>query len=116
MGRRRAVSGNVEISTSEVAWATTVNGYMDISMGSMDWEDMEFSTVSGDITVRLPAGADTDIRFSSLSGDFESDFDLSAETRKGRWVGSQVRGTIGDGGRTLHLNTVSGDASVLRGR
>ena len=101
---------------SEVAWASTVNGYMDVSMGSMDWEELEFSTVSGDITIRLPAGIDTDVRFSSLSGDFDSDFDLSDRTEKGRWIGSRVRGTIGDGGRTLRLKTVSGDVAVLRSR
>ena len=110
------VSGDVRVSTSEVAWATTVNGYLDVEMGSDDWEKLEFSTVSGDITLRLPSGIDADVRFSSLSGDFESDFDLAGETRRGRWIGSRVRGTIGDGGRTLRLNTVSGDVSVLRGR
>jgi hypothetical protein len=110
------VSGDVRVSTSEVAWATTVNGYLDVEMGSDDWEKLEFSTVSGDITLRLPSGIGADVRFSSLSGDFESDFDLTGETRRGRWIGSRVRGTIGEGGRTLRLNTVSGDVSVLRGR
>jgi hypothetical protein len=108
------VSGHVEVSTSETAWATTVNGYMDIEMGSTDWEELELSTVSGDITLRLPTGIDTDVRFSSLSGDFETDFNLSSESRRGRWIGSRVRGTIGDGGRTVRLNTVSGDVEILR--
>jgi hypothetical protein len=110
------VSGDVRVSTSEVAHASTVNGSMDISMGGMDWEELELSTVSGDITIRLPAEIDTDVRFSSLSGDFDSDFSLSGRTERGRWVGSRVRGTIGAGGRTLRLQTVSGDVSVVRAR
>lgn len=111
------VSGDVTVSTSGVVKASTVSGNLDIGLGSTGWDDLEYSTVSGDITVRLPAGASTEVEASSLSGDFESDFDVVLRGRTGRrWMGSAVRGTIGEGGRSLALKTVSGDVRVLLAR
>ena len=114
--RATTVSGDVFVSTTEVAWGTTVSGSIDIEMGSSDWDDLHFSTVSGDITLLLPEDLDADIDFESLSGDFHSDFALDLESRRNRWVGSHVRGTIGDGGRRLSFNTISGDVRLRRTR
>lgn len=113
-----SVSGDVFVSTSGVAEAHTVSGSLDIEMGSLDWKDLDFKTVSGDITLRLPAGLATDVDFESLSGDLDTDFDLKLQGRRSRrWVGAHVRGTIGDGGgRSLTLNTVSGDVTLRRAR
>jgi DUF4097 and DUF4098 domain-containing protein YvlB len=70
--------------------------------------------VSGDITLLLPEDLDADIEFESLSGDFRADFDVDLRSRSKRWVGSHIRGTIGDGGRRLSFNTVSGDVRLRR--
>ncbi len=61
-------------------------------------------------------GLDADVDFNSLSGDFDTDFDISVRSRRSRWIGSRVRGTIGDGGRELSFNTVSGDVQLRRAR
>ena len=107
------VTGDVEVSTTETAWANTVSGSIDIEMGSDDWDDLSFNTVSGDITLWLPAGIDTDVEFESLSGDVDSDFAfLLRDRNRGRFIGSHVRGTIGDGGRSLSFKTVSGDVRL----
>ena len=71
-----SVSGDIYVSTTEVAWGTTVSGSIDIEMESTDWGDLHFSTVSGDITLLLPPGLDTEIEFESLSGEFRADFDV----------------------------------------
>ncbi len=93
--------------------ANTING--DIYT---DWGALEFHTVSGDITLWLPAGIDTDVDFGSLSGDLDSDFDITMTGRQSRrWVGSEVEGHIGSrGARSLSLNTVSGDVRLRRAR
>lgn len=109
------VSGDIFVSTSGVAWAHTVSGSINVEMGSMDWEDLEFRTVSGDITLRLPRGLDTEVEFESLSGDLDSDFDIQGgRSARRRLVGTRVRGTIGDGGRHLTFHTVSGDVRLRR--
>ena len=111
-----SVSGDVYVSTTEVAWGTTVSGSIDIEMGSSDWDHLHFSTVSGDITLSLPSGLDTEVEFESLSGDFRADFDVSINSRRDRWMGSRFSGTIGDGGRQLSFHTVSGDVRLRRVR
>ena len=86
-------------------------------MGSTDWDDLSFSTVSGDITLRLPAGTDTDVDFKSLTGDIDSDFEFELrDLARRRFMGSHVRGAIGDGGRSLSFNTVSGDVRLRSAR
>ena len=110
------VSGDIYVSTSELAWATTVSGEIEIEIGTLDWDELDFNTVNGDITLYLPAGLDADVDFNSLSGDFDTDFDISVRSRRSRWIGSRVRGTIGDGGRELSFNTVNGDVRLRRAR
>jgi DUF4097 and DUF4098 domain-containing protein YvlB len=84
-------------------------------MGSLDWKDLSFKTVSGDITLRLPSTFAAAVDFESVSGDFDSDFDVTLTRRDHRWVGSHIRGTIGGGGgRTLEVKTVSGDVRIVK--
>ena len=110
-----SVSGDVRVSSTGVVRANSVSGELDIEMGSLDWDELEFSTVSGDITLTLPAGLGAEFEFNSLSGDFRSDFDVQNEDRdEHRWVGLDVSGTIGDGRRSLELSTVSGDVELRR--
>lgn len=113
--RGSSVSGDVTISTTGVASASTVSGRLDVEMGSTAWDDLDFSTVSGDITLYMPADLETDVSFESLSGDLRSDFDIVVERHRRRFVGQRLRGRIGEGGdRELTLHTVSGDVSLYR--
>lgn len=111
------VSGDIVVSTTGVAHARSVSGSVDVAMGATGWRELDFNTVSGDITLRMPEALDAEVDFSSLSGDFESDFAVTLRGQARRqWVGSRVRGTIGEGGRSLSVKTVSGDLRLLRGR
>jgi hypothetical protein len=111
----KTVTGDITVSTSGIARASTVSGDIDVSMASTDWDDMHFNTVSGDIILRLPADLDAEVDFNSLSGDIESDFDIDVRERdEGRWIGTEMKGTIGQGGRSLSINTVSGDVEIRR--
>ena len=111
-----SVSGDIYVSTSELGYGSTVSGDIDIEMGATDWSDLDFHTVSGDITLSFPDGLDANVRFESLSGEFDSDFDLDVTRRRDRFIGSSIRATIGDGGRELSFKTVSGDVRLRRNR
>lgn len=111
-----SVSGDIYVSTSELGYGSTVSGDVDIEMGATDWRDLDFHTVSGDITLSFPDGLDANVRFESLSGDFDSDFDLDVTRRRDRFIGASIRATIGDGGRELSFKTVSGDVRLRRNR
>ncbi len=87
------------------------------AMGRADWRgDLDFRTVSGDITISFPASLETEIEFESLSGNMDSDFPITITSRRHRWIGGRISGTIGDGGRSLSLKTISGDVRLHRGR
>jgi DUF4097 and DUF4098 domain-containing protein YvlB len=72
--------------------------------------DLKFNTVSGDVTLEVPKGFDADLSMSSVSGKVDIDFQLvvgGSGMRRGN-----VDGRIGNGGRRLDLNTVSGDLRI----
>lgn len=111
------VSGSIDVSTSDIVHATTVSGSIRVRMGRADWDgDLKFATVSGDITLWLPVGLSTEVDFESLSGDLHSDFDIATTRMRGRWIGGEIRGVIGDGGRSLSASTVSGDLRLRENR
>ncbi len=111
------VDGGISVVTTGRAWANTVSGDIEVDMGDFSGGDLDFRTVSGDITLWLPPDFSADVEFNSLSGDFDTDFEMNVRSqRERRWVGSRVQGTIGDGGRELSINTVSGDVHLYRAR
>lgn len=106
------VNGNVRVSTRGLAEASTVNGSVHVEMGRADWGDeLTFTTVNGGITLVLPANLDTDVRATTVNGDIESDYPL---TVSGRFGPRTLRGTIGRGGRSLHLTTVNGGITLRK--
>ena len=106
------VNGSVEVSSTGLARAKTVNGSIEVALGRSDWRgDLTFETVNGRITVELPDGTNTDVTAETLNGSIESDFPL---TLSGRFGPKRINGTIGNGGRDLHLKTVNGAIRLRR--
>ncbi|HEX8903253.1 MAG TPA: DUF4097 family beta strand repeat-containing protein [Longimicrobiaceae bacterium] len=113
-----SVSGDVRVATSGPAQASSVSGNVDVSMGRMGSEPLAFHSVSGDVSIEVPAGFDADFHARTLSGSINSDFPLEVESeRHGPYrvrIGREAHGTIGRGGRTLSVTTVSGDVEIRR--
>lgn len=108
----RSVNGDVRVSTREWAEAATVNGAIDVSMGSANWpDDLELKTINGRIRVELPRSAETEVYFNTLNGEFSTDFDLAVTRRKK----NRLAGTIGRGGRSLSFETLNGTVELIRG-
>jgi hypothetical protein len=105
------VNGDVEVESGGNAEASTVNGSIRASMAQDLKDDLRFSTVNGSVTVSLPARANADVEASTVNGGMESDFPL---TIQGRFSNRSMRGTIGDGGHRLKLNTVNGGITIRR--
>ena len=107
-----SVNGSVRVSTTGLAEASTVNGSVSATLGRADWVgEAEFTTVNGGITLTLPAGANTEVSAETVNGDLDTDFPL---TVTGRFGPRRFRGTIGNGGRTLHLTTVNGSIRIRK--
>src|SRR5262249_20104094 len=106
------VNGGVEVSTARPVAASTVNGSIDVRMGSGTWrEPLEFSTVNGGITLELPEAVDADVRASTVNGAIQTELPL---TVRGRFSRRQIEGTLGKGGKSLRLETVNGSIRLLR--
>lgn len=110
--RAGTVNGDVDVSTRGVAEASTVNGSIRAVLGRGDWTGaMEFSTVNGGITVEVPDGFNATVEASTVNGDIETDFPI---TVRGRFGARSLRGTIGNGGRDLELETVNGSIRLVK--
>lgn len=102
--------GDVRVSTSRLATATTASGSIAASIGLPDWgRDLEFATTTGNVHVTVPAATNAEVRAAAMSGSIRSDFPLTQA------VPGDMRGTIGNGGPMLRLTTLSGDITLRRG-
>jgi hypothetical protein len=120
--RVQNVSGRVDASTASghmrvigVAGsvsARTASGDVDVEMTRVDDNRrMEFSSASGDVSVRLPLNIDADVEMSSASGEVKTNFPLAVETEH-YGPGQRARGRLGSGSRRLHISSASGNVSL----
>lgn len=106
------VNGSVDVSAAGHVEASTVNGSIRAAMGKADWSSVaKFSTVNGGITVTLPPDLSTDVRAETVNGELDTDFPL---TVTGKFGPRHMRGTIGNGGRSLELSTVNGSIRLKK--
>jgi hypothetical protein len=90
--------------------ATTVSGELalDVTTGP---SSIDASSVSGDVTVRLPEGEGVHVTASAVSGRLVVD---GVDHSRGRLPGHKLDVTTGDGRSRLSAGTVSGHVTVLR--
>jgi hypothetical protein len=113
-GRVRAssVSGEVSIRTPRATSvrAVSVSGDVDVRIENLTGDgDLNFNSVSGNVTAELPNNIDADVTMRSVSGSFDSDFPL---TLNGRMNRHSLEARIGKGGRLLEVHTVSGNVRL----
>lgn len=110
--KARTVNGDIDVRTTGVAEASTVNGSMNLYLGSTSFtENVEFETVNGSITIEMPDGLNADFRANTVNGSIESDFPITVTGRINR---RSIRGQIGRGGPELRLSTVNGSIRLRR--
>jgi DUF4097 and DUF4098 domain-containing protein YvlB len=89
-----------------------VNGSVDATIGRNDWDgSLDLETVNGGVTLRVPAGLNADLRASTVNGSVTTDFPVTVQ---GAMSPRQLRGRIGNGGRTLELKTVNGSIEIRK--
>lgn len=110
--RASSVSGDLklhDLRASSVR-ATSVSGDVDVTIAALTGAgDLSFRSVSGDVTVAVPAALDADFAMSTVSGDLDTDFPLTLHGQVGR---RSINARIGRGGRALSVSTVSGDVRL----
>ncbi len=106
----RTVNGDVLVSTSGIAEGSTVVGSVTATIGAAEWDrDLDFVTVSGNVTVTVPANTNANVDAAVVTGSIVSDFPLTDVSP------GHKQGTLGTGGRTLTLATVTGNITLRSG-
>jgi hypothetical protein len=112
--RFKSVSGDLTLADGclTLLEADNVSGQIaaDVSLAAAG--AMRIATISGNVTLRLPADSDTSVRLHSTSGNVHGEFDSLRPTIS---PGSHtVSGNVGGGSGRVSVNSVSGDVTLLR--
>jgi len=108
--RASTVNGGVRLSTSAGdASGNTVNGSVTAVVRGQGQGPLRFRTVNGSVTVSLPKQLDADLEAETVNGAIETDYPI---TVTGRLTPRRLNGRIGQGGRSLRLETVNGSIHI----
>jgi hypothetical protein len=104
------VNGSVRLGTSAGdASGGTVNGSVTAVVRGQGQGPLRFHTVNGSVTVSLPKQLDADLEAETVNGSIETDYPI---TITGRFTPRRLSGRIGQGGRSLRLETVNGSIHI----
>jgi len=112
--RFKSVSGGLTLADGSLALldAENVSGQISADVTLAGKGGMRINTISGDVTVRLPADSDAAVRLRSTGGNVRSEFDsLRAATP---YWSHTVSGNVGDGSGSVSVTSVSGAVTLLR--
>jgi hypothetical protein len=108
-----SISGDLALAGGSVEQllAKSVSGKIaaDIALGRDG--QVRVSTVSGEVTLRLPSSCSAQVNLKSTAGRIEAAF--AELDRSERPVAKSLSGTLGDGSGLLSVNTVSGSVTLL---
>jgi hypothetical protein len=105
-------NGNVEVSTSQWASATTTNGGIRLSMGSAKWNgELQVKSTNGSVEVTLPASAEFNLDAVTTNGGIHTDFPITVQ---GSFSSKELSGTVGGGGRELKVATTNGTIKLIK--
>jgi hypothetical protein len=84
-----------------------INGNMDITFESLEnAHKIKLESINGAIIVRIPSDANVKVAAETISGNISNDFGI--KVHKGRYIGSDMHGVIGDGSVKLSMNNING--------
>ncbi|HEX6059763.1 MAG TPA: DUF4097 family beta strand repeat-containing protein [Gemmatimonadaceae bacterium] len=114
-GSVSARSGNGDVSVATAAGpvsASSGNGDIIVRMATLAASgDMEFRTGNGDVRLDVPESFQGRIDASMGHGRFSTDFPITLE---GRFTPRRIRGSIGDGSRSVRLSSGNGDIEIRK--
>lgn len=110
----RAASVNGSVEATQVAGEvslSSVNGRVYAELQAPK-RAVNLETVNGGLEVRLPSDAAAEINASTVHGGISNEFNIPVNRE--RWVGSEMRARLGDGGANIKLSAVNGGIQIRR--
>ena len=124
-GDLRATGVSGEVSVETVSGSAIVRGGMVTEFdgasvsGDIDFDGgiaadgrLEVESMSGDVTITLPADIGARVSSESFSGSLRNDFGIPVEDEDG--PGSAMNGKIGNGAVTIDIESFSGDVELRK--
>ena len=107
------VSGDVHAETARGSVeAASVNGSVHAVVRALgDSGGVSVTTVNGSVTAELPKHLDADVEANTINGSIFTDFPLQVE---GKFTSHSLKGTVGRGGREVHIQTVNGSITLKK--
>jgi len=100
------VNGSVRLeTTSGDAKANTVNGSVTAVVRGQSTKALRFETVNGGVTLSVPKDLNADLEAETVNGSIDTDFPITVTGHINR---RHLDGRIGQGGRSLKIETVNG--------
>ena len=102
-------SGDIKIEaiTGDIK-ANSVSGSITALYSKFN-NEVAAETISGDVELGLPQASEFKVDFSSTSGELDNDFPLVVI---GKVEKRDIKGTVGNGQKTIRIETISGDAAI----
>ena len=110
------VSGDVSVDggTFHRFDASSVSGTVEFRGNLQKGGSYSFSSHSGDVILRLPAGVDAEFELSTFSGDIDNDFGKEAKRTSKYAPGMELYFTTGSGDASVEVETFSGDVQLIK--
>jgi len=109
-----AVNGSVKATNIRgTARLSTVNGEVDADFDRLEsGTKINAETVNGRVRISIPSDSNATLKADSLNGSITNDFGLPV--RKGKYVGRDMFGKLGNGEVQVRLESVNGTLTVNR--
>ena len=107
------MSGDVDVATARgPVKVESMNGDVRVRVEAFgDTGGVSATTINGSLTAELPAQLDAQVEAKTVNGSITTDYPL---TVTGKFTGRNVKGTLGRGGREVHLETVNGSIKLKK--
>ena len=109
-----AVNGSVSATNIRgTARLSTVNGELQVEMERLEaGSRISLETVNGKVNLLLPSDSNATLKADSVNGNISNEFGLPV--RKGKYVGRDLYGRLGNGDVQIRLESVNGGLSIGR--
>lgn len=110
--RASSINGRVQARglTGE-ARLSTINGRLEATFDRLDVSNpISLNSVNGSVSLTIPSDSNAELKASTVHGGINNDFGLPV--RRGKYVGRDLAGRLGQGGPRIKLDNVNGSITI----